>query len=268
MSDTTVRPAADPAVATPPITGGSWLANTGLSTRSQIACAYSGLGLIVVVVAGFLLLAGYIPPPHASLSAEEIAAFYKDNTDAIRAGIIIGFCGWTPWAALTAVIAVQLARMQPQRPVLAMLQLITGAAGFVFLLMSMIILTATTFRPDRNPEITQAMHDLGWFTLFITVPAFSTQALIIGIATLRNNPPVQVYPRWFGYANIWVAILFIPALLTPFFKTGAFSYQGALVYWLAFIVFFIWILMMVVVIRRAALDEAEEARAAGQLVTA
>src|SRR5436190_123684 len=150
----------------------SWLADTGLSTRSQIACAWSGLGLIVVVVAGFLLLA------------------------------------------------------------------------------SMIILLVATFRPDRSPEITQTLNDLGWITLFITVPAFSTQALVIGIATLRNNPPVQVYPRWVGYVNIWVAILFLPALLIPFFKTGAVSWQGALVYWLAFIVFFIWILVLAWAIRR------------------
>jgi hypothetical protein len=234
----------------------SWLANTGLSTRSQIACAWSGLGLIVVVLAGFLLLADYLPPPKAHESAAQIAHFYASNADRVRAGLVIGFLGWTPWAALTTVIAVQLARMQPRRPVLALLQFATGVAGFVFLLLSMIILLVASFRPDRSPEITQALHDLGWFTLFITVPAFSTQALVIGIATLRSDPPVQVYPRWTGYTNIWVAILFVPALLIPFFKTGAFSYHGIMVYWLAFLVFFIWIVMLFWAIRRAALQEA------------
>lgn len=112
-----------------------------------------GLGLIVVVLGGFLLLAGYLPPPiHANDSADEVADFYAKHTDAIRAGLVVGFCGWTPWAALTAVISVQLARMQPQRPVLAILQAILGAAGFVFLLMSMIILLAATFRPERAPR--------------------------------------------------------------------------------------------------------------------
>lgn len=239
-----------------------WLANTGLSTRSQIACAWSGLVLIIVVVAGFLALAGYLPPPiHANYSAQRVATWYADHTTRIRAGLVVGFCGWTPWAALTAVMGVQIARMQPRRPVLAMFEIITGAAGFVFLLMSMIILLVTTFRPDRSPEITQTLHDLGWFTLFITVPAFSTQAGIIGVATLRENPPVQVYPRWVGYVNISVALLFFPALCIPFFKTGPFSYQGALVYWLAFIVFFVWILVMIWAIRQAALDEAAAERA-------
>jgi hypothetical protein len=236
----------------------SWLANTGLSTRSQIACAWSGLGLIVVVFAGFLLLADYLPPPKAHWSAVHIAHFYASHATRIRAGLVIGFLGWVPWAALSTVISVQLARMQPRRPVLALLQFATGIAGFVFLLMSMIILLVASFRPGRAPEITQALHDLGWFTLFITVPAFSTQALVIGIATLRENPPVQVYPRWTGYANIWVAILFVPALLIPFFKTGPFSYQGVMVYWLAFLVFFLWIVMLFWAIREAALKEAAE----------
>lgn len=241
---------------------GSLLATTGLSTRSQIACAWAGLGLIALVTGGFLLLAGFLPPLHANDSAQQVADYYRSNTDAIRAGVVIGFMGWTGWAALTTVIAVQLARMQPQRPVLAMLQLVTGTAGFVFLLLSMIILLVATFRPERSPELTQTLHDLGWVTLFITVPAFSTQALVIGIATLRRNSPVQVYPRYFGYLNIWVAILFLPALAIPFFKTGAFSWQGALVYWLAFIVFFLWILAMFVEIRRTAKREAAELGAA------
>lgn len=257
-----VRPAA-PSVETgtglaSEVFGGRFAAN-GLSTRSQIACAWSGLLLIVVVVVGFLLLAGFLPPVHANDSAEEIARHYRQHADRVRAGLVIGFVGWTPWAALTTVIAVQLSRMQPRRPVLAVLQAITGAAGYVFLLLSMIMLLAASFRPGRSPEITQAMHDLGWFTLFITVPAFSAQALVIGVATLRSDPPVQVYPRWFGYLNIWVAVLFVPALMLPFFKTGPLSWQGILVYWLAFVVFFVWILVMFVVIRRAALDEAAAA---------
>ena len=233
-----------------------WLGQTGLSTRSQIACAWSGFVLCAIVLVGFLCLAGYLPPPAAHWSADHIARFYRDNATRIRAGLIIGFIGWTPWASVTAVISIQLARMQPRRPVLAVLQGITGAAGFVFLLMSMIILLVASFRPDRSPEITQALHDLGWYTLFITVPAFSTQALVIGVATLRSDPPVQVYPRWTGYANIWIAILFFPVLLIPFFKTGPFSYQGVMVYWLAFVVFFAWIAMLFWAIRRAALLEA------------
>lgn len=256
----TLEETAPPAAATPP-TSPTPLSALRMGTRSQIAAAWSGPALIVLVVIGFLLVAGYLPPVYASDTADEIADFYRTDTDRIRLGLVIGFVGWTPWAALTAVMAVQLARMQPQRPVLPMIQLVTGAAGYIFLLLSMIMLLVTTFRPERSPEITQALHDLGWFTLFITVPAFSTQALAIGVATLRRDPPVQVYPRWFGYANIWVAIRFVPALALPFFKTGPFASQGVMVYWLAFVVFFLWILAMLVVIRRAALDEAAQLQA-------
>lgn len=236
-----------------------WVATTGLSTRSQVACAWSGLVLIVLVTGGFLIMAGYLPPPKASASAQEIADFYAENTTAIRAGIVIGFIGFAPWAMLTSAITVQLARVQPRRPVLAVLNLVTGTGGYVVLLCPLIILLVASFRPERSPEITQTLHDLGWTWLFITVPFFSSQALVIAIAALKPNPPVQVYPRWFGYANLWVATLFLPALLIPFFKSGAFSYQGIMVYWLAFVVFFVWILMMFVVIRRTALEEAAAA---------
>lgn len=260
MSETIPAP---PHTGVPDAPPRSWLADTGLSTRSQLACAWSGIALIVIVVAGFLLLAGYLPPPiQANDGPEEVADFYRDNTDAIRAGLVIGFCGWAGWGSFTAVIGIQLARMQPQRPVLAMCQIVFGAGGMVFLMLSSIILLVTTFRPDRNPEVTQALNDLGWISLFITVPAFSSQALVIGIATLKRNPPVQVYPRWIGYLNVWVAILFVPALAIPLIKTGPFAWQGALVYWLAFVVFFIWILALFWAIRKAAMDEAAEYGAA------
>jgi hypothetical protein len=167
-----------------------------------------------------------------------------------------------PWFLLSAVTAIQMARMQPQRPVLAMGQLIIGAAGGVFLTLSSIFLLLATFRPDRAPADTQMINDFGWITLFITVPIFSAQAGLIGVSVLRRDPPVQVYPRWYGFLNVWVAILFIPGLLIPLFKNGPFAWQGALVFWLGFTVFFIWILAMVYVIRDAALKEAEEHRPA------
>lgn len=254
----TLTPPTDaPPTAAPPPAG--LTVSLGLSTRTQIVCAWSGLGLIALVLGGWLIMTGYLPPIPANDTAQEVADHYRDNPDLIRAGLVIGFCGWTPWALLTAVMAVQMNRMHPKRPVLAMIQLVTGAAGFVFLLAGTIVLIATAFRPERSPETTQALHDLGWIMIFITVPAFSTQALAIGVATLKRDVARQVWPRWFGYLNIWVAILFVPALFLPFFRTGPFSWQGAAVYWLAFTVFFAWIIAMVVVIRRAAQEEEREA---------
>jgi hypothetical protein len=231
----------------------------GLSTRTQIACAWAGIYLIVLVVGGWLLMTRFLPPMPANDTAEQIAAHYQKHTDVIRAGLVIGFCGWAGWGALTAVIAVQMNRMHPKRPVLAMIQLVSGAGGWFFLSAATIILIVASFRPDRTPEITQTLHDLGWIMLFITVPIFSFQSLVIGVATLKRDVAKQVYPRWFGFLNIWVTILFVPALFLPFFKTGPFSWQGAAVYWLAFVVFFAWIIAMWVVIRAAAKEELREA---------
>ncbi|WP_026909543.1 hypothetical protein [Patulibacter minatonensis] len=253
----TLTPSADapPTGASPPT---SVQGSFGLSTRTQIACAWAGIYLIVLVVGGWLVMTRFIPPMGANDSAQQIADHYRDNTDVIRAGLVIGFCGWAGWGALTAVIAVQMNRMHPKRPVLAMIQLISGAGGWIFLSAATIILIVASFRPERSPELTQTLHDLGWIMLFITVPIFSFQALVIGVATLKRDVARQVYPRWFGFLNIWVAILFVPALFLPFFKTGPFSWQGAAVYWLAFVVFFTWILAMWVVIRAAAKEELQE----------
>lgn len=240
----------------------SWLSRTGMSTRSQIWFAWSGVFLVVVASIGYWILAGYLPVIPASDSAEEVAAFYREDTNLIRVGILMAMTAWVPWFFLTAVTSIQMARMQPQRPVLALGQLIVGCAGGVFLTLSSIFLLIATFRPERSPELTQMINDFGWITLFITVPIFAAQALLIGVAVLRPDPPVQVYPRWYGYLNVWVATLFIPGLFIPLVKTGPVAWQGILVFWLGFTTFFVWIMAMVYVIRDAALTEAEEHRPA------
>ena len=44
--------------------------------------------------------------------------------------------------------------------------------------------------------------------------------------------------------RIWIAILFMPGALLPFFQGGPFSWNGIIGFWLVAVAFFGWILMM------------------------
>ena len=59
----------------------------------------------------------------------------------------------------------------------------------------------------------------------------------------------------------------MPAVLIPFFKTGAFAWHGAMEFWLAAVVFFGWVVVMTIVmfgaIRRQVEAEAERGPRAG-----
>jgi hypothetical protein len=72
-----------------------------MSTRTQLIftrCAPIG---VIVILLGFWPIAGYLPPPPASSTAEQIAAFYRDHAGLIRLGLVLSFAGcaaWGPWS--------------------------------------------------------------------------------------------------------------------------------------------------------------------------
>ncbi|MGQ0466444.1 MAG: hypothetical protein ACT4QG_14110 [Sporichthyaceae bacterium] len=73
-----------------------------MNTRAQVACVWAGfLGIGLTLVA--LITADLLPAPAAGDSAEQIAAWYRDNTDRIRTGAVLGVVSTAGWGALIAV---------------------------------------------------------------------------------------------------------------------------------------------------------------------
>lgn len=226
-----------------------------LNSRTQLFCVYAALAGAVVIGIGFWPLANHLPPPHANDTAQEIADFYRDDPTGIRAGLVPCFVGTMAWGPLVAVISKQMLRIEPRGSVLPYVQLVAGALAWVFLTVPLLVLSAAAFRPDRSPEITQTIHDLGWFLLFMPVVPFIAQTLTIGVAALQEKGSDPVFARWVGYFNLWCAVLFAPGIFLTFFKSGPLSYQGLLVYWVPLIVFFIWWAVMCLVLRGVILRE-------------
>jgi hypothetical protein len=225
-----------------------------MNTRSQLVCAWIAVIAVVLIVVGFVV-ADYIPPPKASDSALKLANFYRDHPDRTRAGIFILLFAVAGFGTLVAGISIVMARIEGRRPVLAAVQAVAGAAGFVCLLLFVLLLAAAAFRPERSPEITQTLHDAGWFMAFLAVTPFVMQAVSIAAVVLGDDRPTPVLPRWFGYFNGWMALLLLPGALLMFFKTGPFSYHGLIGFWVPLGAFGAWMLGMAWGIRRSALGE-------------
>ena len=106
---------------------------------------------------------------------------------------------------------------------------------------------AAAYRPDRNPEITQALNDLGWF--WLTLPPgglFTITTAVIGICFMRDKSVRPLYPRWVGYLALWIAVLIFPAYLVPFLYSGPFAWNGLLAFWLVVLVASIWMVVLVI----------------------
>lgn len=46
-----------------------------------------------------------------------------------------------------------------------------------------------------------------------------------------------MFPRWVGYANLWIAILYLPELLVFFFTTGPFAWDWLIGFWIPAVLF-------------------------------
>jgi hypothetical protein len=228
-----------------------------MNTRSQAACAWAGLiGVVLILVA--MVLAGYIPPPRADATPAEIAHFYSGGTFAIRLGLLIGLFGMAGWATLVSVVWVQLNRVEGPRPVMASLQAVAGTACYVFLTLFIVLLAAAAFRPERAPESTQLLHDIGWFMAFLAAVPFVLQALAAGVAILGDRSERPVYPRWLGYVGVWVAVLLAPGDVLLFFHTGPFAYDGIISFWIPLLAFGGWMALLSWGALQAARAEAAE----------
>lgn len=233
-----------------------------MNTRSQVACALAGLIGFLILLPAFII-ADYFVPPDADWSPEEFAAFYGENHDRLRVGLLLLIVAVTGWGTMIAVVAVQMLRFEGRRPVLTALHVVTGTMVYALLNLFTVFLIAAAFRSDRAGEDIQLLHDVGWFMAFLAAPVFCTQALAVGCAVLGDRgSATPVYPRWLGYVGIWVAILLLPGTLLLFFQTGPFAYHGVISYWIPLFTFGSWMAAQSFCALRAAQAEAKTQPAA------
>jgi len=231
-----------------------------MNTNSQLLGVWCGVGFLVLFGLGWWLLAGYLPPTSPALSANEIAAFYQENTGRIRLGLMITMFSAILVAPWVAVIAVQMKRIEGDYPVLAYTMLVAGAAGIVILFLPAMIWTTAAFRPERDAELIMLLNDFGWLLFVMTFSPFFVQNMAVGLAIFSDKAPVPIFPRWLGYLNIWVAILLVPGGVVTFFKVGPFAWDGILAFWMPLVVFFGWFLVMAVALTKAIKQQAAPAQ--------
>lgn len=209
----------------------------------QKICAWGGPFCAVTLGIG-LLMAGFVPPPAPSLSAQEVAAFYAENAMMIRLGMIIGLAGIAGFIAMVCVITTQMRHMETGSRFPADLQLGAGAIGVLTLMFPTMILAITAFRPERDPALTQMLNDIAWLLVIPAFPTFLAQFGAIAIGALTDKRPDPVFPRWSAYLNIWLGLLLVPGAFAYIFRTGPFAWNGLLSFWIAASAFFVWLVAM------------------------
>jgi len=216
----------------------------------QRFCAWSGLICVTMFFTAFAL-AGFIPPLKPSASAAEIADHYQDNTTGIRIGAGVMLVSSMFYTTFTAVISAQMRRIPGVHTSVIYTQLAAGAFACLTFLVPAMLFVVTAFRPDRDPATTQTLNDMSWIFLVMPWPPFMAQNYAFSFAIFSDPRRTPLFPRWLAYLNIWAPIIFTPALLLPFFKTGPFAWSGIFVIWIPAIVFIIQFIANTTMLLRA-----------------
>lgn len=238
-----------------------------MSARGQTVMVW--WALITMYIYGYCLwgLLGMMPPPTPLLTAEAVAAFYTDNNSAIRLGAMI--TSWTSAFAvpLAVVIAVQISRLESppkgQLPFWAILALVSGILMSIFLVLPPLFWGVAAFSPDRAPDATALMHELGTLTLTTTDQFYIWQMVAIFVISQKyKNNPLSPFPAWLGWFTLWAAIVFEVGALAFMFKKGPFAWNGLFVYWFPLTIYGTWITTMAVSLLKAIKRQAAAATVA------
>jgi hypothetical protein len=208
--------------------------------------------MLVLFGIGFFPVAFFIPPPSPAGDAAEVTRWYLDNLTGIRAGtVIMMFAGIfiAPWGAAVAAFT---ARTERGFPIVASLQvMLTGLITMLLVIFTSIWAAASFRAGTAAPDITQALNDLGYFTLLFAYPPFCLLVAAYTVSILRDRSEPPMFPRWVGYFNLWIVLLSVPSAVLVFFKTGPLAYDGILACYIPMAVVFIWFFVMTAMAFRA-----------------
>jgi hypothetical protein len=217
-------------------------------------CAYTGFAFAFFWPFAAIVVANcqYILPPSAADPAGKVVSDYVANPTGIRLATVIFIFSSILYTTWSASIIQMVRRREREWPILFNIMLISVACEVVVVMFIGFFFGAAAWRPgETSPEVTQAFNDLGWLGVLFTGAPFALFQLALAASILMDKSPRPSFPRWSGYFNIFVSFFMCEACLLLFFKTGPFSQNGVLVFYVPMIVFFLWIAAFSVLTIRA-----------------
>jgi hypothetical protein len=131
-----------------------------------------------------------------------------------------------------------------------------GAAGNMCLTMYPALWwLVAAFRPNRPAQLTLLMNDAAWLQFLGGVTIYLAMPLAIAVAAFCDHSENPIFPRWLGWANLWMAIAIIPDQLLFFLKTGPFAWNGLFGIWLPIVWFSGFFIVNFIPLRQAILRE-------------
>src|ERR1044072_527753 len=172
------------------------MGSTMRRTDGELIMLWALPAIAIIWVSAFVLFPGCVHPMSPTMSAEQVASFYRDETARIRYSMILFNWFGVGLIPIVILLAMQIRRRAHRRLMLSYC-LLSWPAGppTIFLLATMFWLLAA-FRPDRAPELTQLLNDLAWLTFTLLVPYLIAQCLLLALAIFWDHQDQPVLKPW------------------------------------------------------------------------
>jgi len=202
--------------------------------------------VLLLWAAVFFLFPGFTPPLSPTLSAEEVAAFYRDpqNLPRVRYSMILfnWFCvGLVPVMML---IAMQIRRMAHRTPIFSYSVIACAAYAPTTFLMSSLFWLLAAYRPERDPQLTLLFNDLAWVTSAGQSGFLVALCGIIALAIFLDRQPRPVFARWVAHFNLVIGAALVPACFVAVVMEGPFAWDGVVGFWVRNLAVGAWIAVM------------------------
>lgn len=226
--------------------------------RAQNAILWSTPAVALALAVLFVAFPGFLPPMSPSMSPEEVARFYRENTAATRLSMVgFNLCGImiVPFFVL---IMGRMARMGGQSRILAFSYLTSIVAGATLFAISNILFGVAAFRPERDPELVQVLNDLAWLLFIAPIGMVVAQFALLAAAVYLDDRERPVFPRWVAPYSLVTGLVMAPAAGAAVFREGPLAWDGFVSFWLRNGAFAVFVAVMFVQVRAALRKEARE----------
>ncbi len=205
------------------------------------ASAWSGLFYLALFGTGWLLVARFMPPVPPSAGPAQVASQFAQRHVWLTLAAVLMMCSTFALFPVSALLVLIARRIERQVGMVTVMMGLTLATYLVMNFYTPFSFGMAAFRTERDPALVQYASDYGFLQFMGGIPMFLMVWLLSAYAILVLSPRHQpVVPRWFGYLNLWIAILYLPELLVFFFHSGAFAWNGVVGFWIPAILFIVY----------------------------
>ena len=184
--------------------------------------AATGIASVALLLAGFLLIPA---APDVDAPAAEIAAYFADEQDGVRAGLVVFTGALFLYVWFLGSLRSALREAEGGSGRVSAIAFGAGLVGAAALFLLIDLLAAAAFRPtEMSPEVTTALNDAAVVSGAPAAAAFTALFAATAKVMFRSG----AFPPWLGWLNVAAALaqpLAIGAMLTD---SGAFAGDGAI----------------------------------------